>query len=80
MTEVVLLIDGLHELSDDKRHALYSFNLLLRSNQFPLETSSSQSDSCPLRLVPDQVCSPLLILDVFFLKIDISSYKLTDAS
>ena len=36
--DTILLINGFHELTDDKRHTLYTFDFFLRSHQLPLET------------------------------------------
>ena len=58
----VLLIDGLHELSDDQWDALYSFDLFLSAYQLALETSInkiSQITSASVRLEP-YLCSSLM--------------------
>lgn len=65
----LLLINSFHELSDNKGHALYSFDLFLCSDKFALET--------PAEFVSLVIMSyragplPLLVLDVLFLKIDV---------
>lgn len=84
----ILLIYGLHELSDDQRHALYPLDLLLRSYQLPFQAPSRDKNrQYQSSSTFEQGYMPLLILDVFLLQLDVSAemsiiaaYKLRERS
>lgn len=70
----ILLIYGLHELSDDQRHALYPLDLLLRSYQLPFQAPSRDKNrQYQSSSTFEQGYMPLLILDVFLLQLDVSA-------
>ena len=64
-----LLIDGFHELPYDERDALYPLDLLLCSHQLALETPGRLEYDCHESAY--RVNAPLLIFDVFLLKVDV---------
>ena len=56
-----LLVNGLHELADDERHALDALDFLLCPHELALQT-------------------PLLVLDVLLLQVNVSGGLLASAS
>lgn len=63
--ECVLLIDGFHELADDKGNALYPLDFFLSSYQLSLQAPAIHSATDVQKSYAMGL--PLLILDVFFL-------------
>ncbi len=68
--EELLLIDGLHELSDHQGHALYPLDLFLCPNKLTLETPKPWSIG--RRKAGSWRWLPLLVFNVFFLQVDVS--------
>ena len=66
---LILLVDGLHKLSDHQRYTLYSLDLFLCPYQFSLETPTP---GFSIRKYPARLALPLLIFYVLFLQVDIS--------
>ena len=67
--DCVLLIDGFHKLADDQGNTLYPLDLFLSSYELSLKASAIHS-GIDLR-ESHATGLPLLILDVFFLQVDV---------
>lgn len=46
---LLLLVYGLHKLTDDKRYALDTLDLLLRADKLSLQTPVTELDTEPIR-------------------------------
>lgn len=67
--DCVLLIDGFHELADDQGNTLYPLDLFLSSYKLSLQASAIHSGNDLRESYATGL--PLLILDVFFLQVDV---------